>query len=89
MLRAVTPRFIMSGKRCRDGFGADCRLSASKPISGRLLAVAEHRGREKPGGSGAVPFGEGVGVSPDIVDNIAEGGVAQGSVLYDVGDVAF
>lgn len=71
----------------REGGGPDCRLSASKPISGRLLAVAEHGWRKKPGGVGAVPFGEGVGVSPDIIDNIAEDGVAQGSVLYDVGDV--
>ncbi len=52
-----------------------------------MLAVAEHGWRKKPGGVGAVPFGEGVGVSPDIIDNIAEDGVAQGSVLYDVGDV--
>lgn len=53
-----------------------------------MLAVAEHGGREKPGGVGAVPFGEGVGVSPDIVDNIAKGGVAQGAVADDVGNVA-
>ena len=63
-------------------------LKNSKPISGRFLAVAEYGRREKPGGVGAVPFGKGVWMSPDIVDNIAEGGVAQGSAVYEVGNVA-
>lgn len=76
-------------KERRSAVAATERGGGLKPISGRLLAVAEHGWRKKPGGVGAVPFGEGVGVSPDIVDNIAEGDVAQGSVLYDVGDVAF
>lgn len=88
MRRVVTPTVHYVRQTHREGFGSDCRLSASKPISGRFFAVAEHRGREKPGGVGAVPFGEGAGVSPDIVDNIAEGGVAQGSVVYQVGNMA-
>ncbi len=87
MRRAVTPTVHYVRQTHREGGGSDCRLSASKPISGRFLAVAEHRGREKPGGVGAVPFGESVGVSPDVVDNIAEGGVAQGLIHYDVGNV--
>lgn len=62
MRRVVTPTVHYVRQTHREGFGSDCRLSASKPISGRFFAVAEHRGREKPGGVGAVPFGEGAGI---------------------------
>ncbi len=84
--RAVTPRFIMSGKRIGK---AAARIVGCPPQNQypEIACCCGTRVAKKPGGVGAVPFGEGVGVSPDIIDNIAEDGVAQGSVLYDVGDV--
>ncbi len=79
MRRAVTPRFIIcpanaSGKAAARIVGCP----PSKPISGRLLAVADNGWRKKPGVSERCHSVEGVGVSPDIIDNIAEDGVAQG-----------